>query len=253
MWKRTILTGAGALAALVIAAGCSNSGEQQAGQTTTAATATASATTTPGAEAHNQADAMFAMHMIPHHQQAIEMSDMVLAKQGIDPRVTELAKQIKAAQGPEIEQMQGWLSQWGMPMQSGNMPMPSGNMPMPSGSMPGHGDMTTSSEMPSMSGMPGMPSMSGMPGMPGMSSMPGMPGMSGMMSEADMTALQNAQGVEASKLFLTQMITHHEGAITMAQTEIKDGQYPAAKELAQSIVTSQQKEIDTMKGILATL
>jgi uncharacterized protein (DUF305 family) len=246
MWKRTILTGAGALAALVIAAGCSNSGEQQAGQTTTAATATASATTTPGAEAHNQADAMFAMHMIPHHQQAIEMSDMVLAKQGIDPRVTELAKQIKAAQGPEIEQMQGWLNQWGMPMRSGSMPMPSG-------SMPGHGDMTTTSEMPSMSGMPGMPSMSGMPGMPGMSSMPGMPGMSGMMSEADMTALQNAQGVEASKLFLTQMITHHEGAITMAQTEIKDGQYPAAKELAQSIVTSQQKEIDTMKGILATL
>jgi uncharacterized protein (DUF305 family) len=237
MWKRTILTGAGALAALVIAAGCSNSGEQQAGQTTTAATATASATTTPGAEAHNQADAMFAMHMIPHHQQAIEMSDMVLAKQGIDPRVTELAKQIKAAQGPEIEQMQGWLNQWGMPMRSGSMPMPSG-------SMPGHGDMTTTSEMPSMSGMPGMPSMSGMPGMPGMS---------GMMSEADMTALQNAQGVEASKLFLTQMITHHEGAITMAQTEIKSGQYPAAVELARSIVTSQQKEIDTMKGILATL
>jgi uncharacterized protein (DUF305 family) len=217
MWKRTILTGAGALAALVIAAGCSSSGEQQAGQTTTAATPTASAATTPGAEAHNQADAMFAMHMIPHHQQAIEMSDMVLAKQGIDPRVTELAKQIKAAQGPEIEQMQGWLKQWGMPMQSGNMPMPSGNMPMPSGSMPG------------------------------------MPGMSGMMSEEDMTALQNAQGVEASKLFLTQMIAHHEGAITMAQNEIKDGQYPAAKELAQSIVTAQQKEIETMKGILATL
>jgi uncharacterized protein (DUF305 family) len=68
-----------------------------------------------------------------------------------------------------------------------------------------------------------------------------------------MQALQNAQGVEASKLFLSQMITHHEGAITMGQNEIKDGQYPAAKELAQSIVTSQQKEIETMKGILATL
>jgi uncharacterized protein (DUF305 family) len=86
--------------------------------------------------------------------------------------------------------------------------------------------------------------------MPGL---PGMTGMSGMMSEEDMTALQNAQGVEASKLFLTQMITHHEGAITMAQTEIKDGQYPAAVELAKAIVTAQQKEIDTMKGILATL
>lgn len=167
--------------------------------------------------------------MIPHHRQAIEMSDMVLGKQGIDPRVTDLAKQIKAAQGPEIEKMQGWLKQWGMPQ----MPMPGhGDMPMPSGDMPSHGSM------PTTSGSPGMP---------------GMPGMQGMMSDQDMTALQNAQGVEASKLFLTQMITHHEGAITMAQNEIKDGQYSAAKELAQSIITSQQKEIETMKGILGTL
>jgi uncharacterized protein (DUF305 family) len=99
--------------------------------------------------------------------------------------------------------------------------------------------------------MPQMPS-----GMPGHGDMPGMsetPGMTGMMSEQDMAALQNAQGVEASKLFLTQMIAHHEGAITMGQNEIKDGQYPAAIELAQSIVTSQQKEIETMKGIPATL
>jgi uncharacterized protein (DUF305 family) len=234
MWTRTLLTGAAALAALVVAAGCSNisGGEQPAGQTTTAATPTAQATT-PGAEAHNQADVTFAQHMIPHHQQAIEMSDMLLAKQGIDPRVSELANQIKAAQGPEIQQMQGWLTQWGSPQ----TPMPSdmpglGDMPMPSGDMPGHGSMPTTSGMPGMSGTPGM---------------------SGMMSEQDMAALQNAQGVEASKLFLTQMIAHHEGAITMAQTEIKDGQYPAAVELAGAIVTAQQKEIETMKGILASL
>jgi uncharacterized protein (DUF305 family) len=121
---------------------------------------------------------------------------------------------------------------------------------MPSG-MPGHGDMP----MPSgdMPGQGSTPTTSGMPGMPGMSGMPGMPGMAGMMSPRDMAALQNAQGVEASKLFLTQMIAHHEGAITMAQTEIKDGQYPAAIELARAIVTAQQKEIDTMKGILASL
>ena len=228
MLTRTLLTGAAALATLVIAAGCSNNsgGEQPSGQATTAASPTAQATT-PTSEQHNDADVTFAQHMIPHHQQAIEMSDMVLGKQGIDPRVTELAKQIKAAQGPEIEKMQGWLTQWGSPQ----MPMPSGmpdhgNMPMPSENMPGHGSMPTNS---------------------------GMPSMSGMMSEQDMAALQNAQGVEASKLFLTQMITHHEGAITMAQTEIKDGQYPAAVELARAIVAAQQKEIDTMKGILATL
>jgi len=228
MWKRTLLTSVGALAALAIAAGCSDNnggGENQMTHTSAPATASATATAPQGSEAHNDADVMFAHHMIPHHQQAIEMSDMLLTKQGIDPRVTELAKQIKAAQGPEIEKMQGWLTQWGNP------PMPA----MPRGDMPGHGNM---------------PGMSGTPSMPGM---PGMSGMAGMMSEQDMTALQNAQGVEASKLFLTQMIKHHEGAITMAQTEIKDGQYPAAVELARAIVSTQQKEIDTMKGILTTL
>src|SRR5262249_46327245 len=88
--------------------------------------------------------------------------------------------------------------------------------------------------------------------MPG-HNMPGMPAVSGMMSDQDMATLQNAQGTEAAKLFLTQMITHHQGAITMAQTEINTGQYPGAVALAKSIVTSQQAEIDTMKGILGTL
>jgi uncharacterized protein (DUF305 family) len=73
------------------------------------------------------------------------------------------------------------------------------------------------------------------------------------MSEQDMTALKNATGVEASKLFLTQMIAHHEGAITMAQEETKTGQFPPATAMANAIATSQQQEIDQMKGILASL
>ncbi len=85
--------------------------------------------------------------------------------------------------------------------------------------------------------------------MPGMSGMPGM----GMMSQADMDALKNAEGVDASKLFLTQMITHHQGAIDMAQNEVTNGKYQAAVEMAKSIITSQQKEIDTMKSILSSL
>lgn len=75
----------------------------------------------------------------------------------------------------------------------------------------------------------------------------------GMMSDDDMTTLSNARGVEVSRLFLTGMIAHHEGAIAMAQIEIKDGQFTPAVELAQSVITTQQQEIDTMKGILETL
>lgn len=148
------------------------------------------------------------------------MSDMILAKQGIDPRVVQLATQIKAAQGPEIDTMRGWLDQWGM------------------GGMPG------------MSGMPGMPGMGDMPGMGGMGDMPGM---DGMMSPADMQALQTAQGVAASRLFLTQMVKHHQGAIAMAENEIKNGQSTEAITMAKSIASSQQQEIATMNEILRSL
>ncbi|WP_159232835.1 DUF305 domain-containing protein [Mycolicibacterium vanbaalenii] len=243
MKRKTLAVGAATLAALVTVGACSNTSTTQ-GASSSSVSAPSSTSAT---EAHNQADAMFTQHMIPHHQQAIEMSDMLLGKQGIDPRVVDLAKQIKAAQAPEIEQMQAWLTQWGM-----------STMPMMPGmdDMPGHSGMPSASAAPSESGaptqsmMPGMPGMSDMPGMPGMGDMPGM---EGMMSEEDMAALQNAQGVEASKLYLTQMVKHHEGAITMAQNEIKDGQFPDTVALARSIVTSQQQEIDTMNKILASL
>jgi uncharacterized protein (DUF305 family) len=75
----------------------------------------------------------------------------------------------------------------------------------------------------------------------------------GMMSDQDMTALQNAQGVDASKQFLTGMIQEHQAAIAMAQDEIKSGQYPPAVALANSIVTNHQQENTTMQGILASL
>jgi uncharacterized protein (DUF305 family) len=212
--RRNLAIGIAAVAVLVALTACGNSGSNQASQSTSSAS-----TSTSGTEAHNQADVTFAQQMIPHHQQAIEMSDIVLAKKNIDPRVVQLANQIKSAQGPEIQQMQNWLAQWGQP----TMPM----MPSPS-------------EAPSSSGMPGMPSHS-------------MPGMTGMMSAEDMAALQNAQGVEASKLFLQQMIQHHQGAITMAQQEISSGQYPEAVKLARSITTSQQQEINSMQDMLGSL
>lgn len=61
----------------------------------------------------NSADVMFAQMMIPHHEQAVAMSDMLLAKEGIDPRVIDLATQIKDAQQPEIDQLRDWLDGWG--------------------------------------------------------------------------------------------------------------------------------------------
>lgn len=114
---RLALAGA-AIVALTGLAGCANNDMSgmdhgSGGSASAAPSASApSAASTPADGPHNDADVMFASMMIPHHQQAIEMSDMVLAKDGLDTSVTDPAQQIKDAQAPEIAQMQGWLAGW---------------------------------------------------------------------------------------------------------------------------------------------
>ena len=56
---------------------------------------------------YSSQDIMFAEMMIPHHEQAIEMSDLAL-KNSTNPEVLALAQKIKDAQAPEIEQMKSW-------------------------------------------------------------------------------------------------------------------------------------------------
>lgn len=188
-----------ASSALVIAlalAGCSGSttGMNMDGS----GPATAAPQTAQASSDYNDPDIAFATQMIPHHQQAVEMVDIVLAKTGVDARVTKLARTIKAEQGPEITTMTAWLKTWGQP---------------------------------SPATMVGM-------------------AMDGMMSAADMDDLRNASGPDSSKLFLEQMIQHHQGAIDMANTELASGKNPEALALAKSIVRAQTAEIATMKELL---
>jgi uncharacterized protein (DUF305 family) len=57
-------------------------------------------------------DVMFAQMMIPHHQQAVEMSDLALAI-STNPKVLALAQKIRDAQAPESELMKSWLTKAG--------------------------------------------------------------------------------------------------------------------------------------------
>jgi uncharacterized protein (DUF305 family) len=86
-----------------------------------------------------------------------------------------------------------------------------------------------------------MPSASGMD-----SSMPGM-------TPEDMATLSSETGAAFDKEFLTLMIEHHQSAVSMANDELSKGQNTAAKKLAQSIVTSQSKQISSMKTMLSSL
>ncbi|MFM6974701.1 MAG: DUF305 domain-containing protein [Agromyces sp.] len=62
-----------------------------------------------GAGNYSTTDLMFAAMMIPHHQQAVEMSELAL-KVSSNADVRALAQQIKDAQQPEIDQMKSWLA-----------------------------------------------------------------------------------------------------------------------------------------------
>lgn len=78
-------------------------------------------------------------------------------------------------------------------------------------------------------------------------------GMSGMVDDAGIAKLTSATGTGAARLFLEQMIGHHEGAIDMAQQELSAGKSEDAVKLAHDIVEAQQAEITEMKQLLATL
>jgi uncharacterized protein (DUF305 family) len=80
-----------------------------------------------------------------------------------------------------------------------------------------------------------------------------MPTHAGMMTDAQMSELEQAGGVEGERLFLQLMIDHHQGAIDAAETELDKGVHPPARELAASIAASQSAEIAEMRHLLSQL
>ena len=117
MKTRTFALASSALIALLVLAGCSSSGDMPGmGHETDPMPDNSETDFT-----FNDPDVAFAMNMIAHHQQAIDMSDMVLSKDGVDERVLALAADIKDAQGPEIETMTSWLEEWGQSADMGGM------------------------------------------------------------------------------------------------------------------------------------
>jgi len=135
------------------------------------------------------------------------------ASRATNPEVKSLAAAIKTAQAPEIATMSGWLTGWGQPV------------PAATG---GH-DMSKMGTGTDMSGM------------------------GGMMSEQEMQQLSAATGAQFDRMWLQMMIKHHQGAVTMARTELASGQSADAKQLAQQIIDAQNKEIATMTALLPTI
>ena len=171
------------------------------------------ARTAGNGDVYNDADVEFATGMIPHHAQAIEM--VVLAQdRPLDPEVARLRDQVREAQVPEVETMTDWLTSWGEEVPATSLDH-------------GHAEHGTG-------------------GMEDMEEMPG------MMTAEEMEELEQAPDGAFQELWLQMMIEHHEGAIEMAQTEQRDGEFPDAIALAEAIESGQQAEIELMEGLLAT-
>lgn len=78
----------------------------------------------------------------------------------------------------------------------------------------------------------------------------GIQSMPGMMSDPEMKSLASASGTEFDTTFLTMMISHHEGAIKMAATEINEAKMPMRCPWQRRSKTRRQSEITAMKELL---
>lgn len=152
--------------------------------------------------------------MIMHHSQAVEMTALI-APHTENKDLRSLGARISSSQSDEIKFMQRWLAGWG---ESISM---------------------------SMMGMPGM-------NMPGQS-MQAMKLMPGMLTPEQMDALKNAKGAEFDRLFLTGMIQHHNGALTMVKELFNTagaGQNAEVFDFATDADNTQRVEIRIMQSML---
>ncbi|MFI9155907.1 DUF305 domain-containing protein [Streptomyces sp. NPDC053367] len=215
--RRTAIVSAVAAGGLLLAAcGGDDMEGMEHGSGSTASAASTPSPRTPGDNpapgAFNDTDVTFAQGMIPHHEQALEMSRLADGRAS-DAEIKTLAGAVEQAQDPEIRTMRSWLKSWGRPESADAMP----GMHHGSG-----GGMDHSA-------------------------------MSGMMSDEDMKKLEAARGTDFDRMFAEMMIEHHEGAITMAQDEQKNGRNATAKKLAGDVVRNQSAEVDRFQEILGRL
>ena len=155
---------------------------------------------------YTASDAQFMRDMIPHHQQALEMSRLAPDRTN-SPELLEIAGKIEAAQGDEIAFMEQWLTSRGESIDQSH-------------AHTGHHTMK------------------------------------GMATEAQMTSLAAASGVEFDRQFLSLMIAHHEGASGMVEAlmEQPGSAYdPTLFEFTTDISNDQSKEIELMHGLLLRL
>ncbi|WP_067468505.1 DUF305 domain-containing protein [Actinomadura macra] len=76
-------------------------------------------------------------------------------------------------------------------------------------------------------------------------------GMPGMATQEQLRGLRGARAAVFDKLYLTLMINHHRGALTMARNVLDKGTDVTVQEMARDVQSTQLAEISRMEGLLA--
>ena len=196
---------AAGLFAAALAAGCAT--------TRSSATAPAAAPRLGELPPYTDADVEFMSGMIAHHAQAVLMARMA-PTHGARRDVAILCERIVVGQSDEIELMQTWLRDRGLPVPDASKTRHT--MTMPNGVV--H-DML----------------------------------MPGMLTDEEMAELDRARGPEFDRLFLLGMIKHHQGAIDMVDKLFKSygaAQDETVFRFASDVYADQSTEIDRMNKML---
>ena len=166
-------------------------------------------------EDHNEADVQFATVMVEHHAQAIQMANFTIGRAGIDPRIAELAEEIRITQTAEIDELAGLLRAWGEEVpQTG---FATGDSHSHDGDMVGGDHADTP----------------------------------GMMTAGEMEELAAAERAAFAEMWMRMMVEHHEGALSMID-EVQDaGEHEGLRDLAEEMDAAQRTEIRDLERWLA--
>jgi len=171
-----------------------------------------------GEDVFTDADADFMTKMIGHHAQAVEMAQLV-PERSTSEQLAKFADRIRLTQDGEIDYMGRWLEDQGLPVPA----------------------VATASAAPSDGSGPRAPQAHDHGSMPG------------MLTEAEMTALADADGTAFDRLFLEGMIKHHAGALEMVDDLSSTGRDETVQEFAANVAADQIAEIDRMSRLLDEL
>ena len=178
---------------------------------------------------HTAADVRFMSDMIPHHQQALDMSALA-PERSPSRELLDLAQRIETSQLDEIQFMEQWLRERGE-------------------ALPGR------DWLPHVAPAEAAHHHHGHDGHHGHHHHHGEHGMEGMATPEQMAELENASGEAFDRLFLELMIEHHRGALVMVEDLLDErgaAQDPALFEFVTDVKNDQTAEIDRMTVMLAS-